>query len=154
MDIHKYNTQVRQAMSDAYVECAKNKRKITDEIMHIEQKLENEKNTITHVEYIELKHRIDYLNNILNNLDIEFNVWDEAREICLNIADEMCNKDTFKSDLIHIKGTIWYAGDDIFIECKNPETGKYDERTLIEILKDTVKENSKVSIIINAEVDK
>lgn len=151
MDIHKYNTQVRQSMSDAYVECSKELNKLKNELNDICIRLEEGFHTIPHSQWIDLSREKDYLMRKIETLITEQNTWDEAREICLNIADEMCNKDTFKSDLIYIKGTIWYTGDDIFIECKNPETGKYDENTLIDILKDIVKENSKVSITINAE---
>lgn len=151
MDIHKYNTQVRQAMSDRYIECSRRRNDISKEILSIKQKIVQETYTITHIEYTKLKSKIEELNNEYTRLTTELKIWDQARELCLNTADEMCNKDTFKSDLIHIKGTVWYAGDSIFIEARNPETGSYDEKELIDILKDIVKENSKASIIINAE---
>lgn len=154
MDIHKYNTQVRQAMSDKYVECSKRRNAISKEILSIKQKLVQEMYTITHIEYTKLKSEIEKLNNEYTRLTVELKIWDQARELCLDTADEICSKSTFESDLIHIKGTVWYAGDSIFIESKNPKTMEVEENTLLEIFKDNVKENSKASIIINAEVNK
>lgn len=93
MDINRYNTRVRQAMSDKYVECSKRKRNIQQETLELQRKLsrfmDGEEN-LTYREYIDVKSAITMLDNEARELDIKIAVWDEARELCLNVADDMC----------------------------------------------------------------
>lgn len=93
MDINRYNTRVRQAMSDKYVECSKRKQENEQEILKAKRKLTSYmdgEEQLTYKEYIDVRSTIDILSLENNELDIELAVWDEARELCLNIADEMC----------------------------------------------------------------
>lgn len=93
MDIDFYNTRIRQAVSDKYVECSKRKQENEQEILKAKRKLTSYmdgEEQLTYKEYIDVRSTIDILSLENNELDIELAVWDEAREICLNIADEMC----------------------------------------------------------------
>ena len=150
MDILKYNTRVRQAMSDSYVDCSRQINSLEKEMDGIITYLEENDSTIPYTEYLKLLDKKDRIESQIENLRIERNVWDKAREICLDVADEMCDKSEFKSDISYMKGIIWYAGDVIFIETKNHD-GLIREKVLVDILKENIKENSKVHIIINAE---
>ena len=94
MDINRYNTRVRQAMSDKYVECSKRMQEIEREKLEQRRTLERYmagEETLTYREYKDLKSSLDCLYSEYRELDIRLAVWDEAREICLNIADEMCD---------------------------------------------------------------
>lgn len=48
------------------------------------------------------------------------------------------------------KGICWYAGDSVYIETRS-DKGKIDEIDLVQFIKKNIKENSKVTIIINSE---
>lgn len=67
--------------------------KLRTEQLEIEKKL-NDPNTkvqVSYAEYEELKKKEKELETAINKLRIEQNIWDQAREICMNIADEMLN---------------------------------------------------------------
>ena len=49
-----------------------------------------------------------------------------------------------------IEGMYWSAGDNIYINTQNDEDG-YTVVCLNELIKDHIKENSKVTIVINVE---
>ena len=92
MDINRYNTRVRQAISDKYVEANKRKQEISRQLE--EQRIElakfmDGKKTLTYKEYIDVKSSIDQLHREDDRVSIEIELWNEAREICLNIADEV-----------------------------------------------------------------
>lgn len=84
----KYNTLVRQAISDEYVRCSKERQLIQGKIIDASQRLANGKNTLSYSDYIDLKNYIFKLESQHSSLTVELNTWDKAREICLNIADE------------------------------------------------------------------
>lgn len=84
----KYNTLVRQAISDEYVRCSKERKSIQDKIIDASQRLANGKDILSYSEYVELKSYIAELESQYSSLTAELNTWDKAREICLNIADE------------------------------------------------------------------
>lgn len=44
---------------------------------------------MSYAEYVELEKKEKELEAAMNKLKIERDVWDQAREICMNIADEM-----------------------------------------------------------------
>lgn len=88
MDINKYNTRVRQAISDELVKCSKRKQEYRDEYVAILRRLDNEADTLSYREYKKLEDEADFLVEMRQIEDIRYDVWDEAREICLNIADE------------------------------------------------------------------
>lgn len=92
MDLNRYNTRVRQAMSDAYVDCSKRRNKIRHEFNQLQEKLENEKEIIPYAEYKRLCRKLEDLEKEYERLRIEWMTWDKAREICMEIADEMCEK--------------------------------------------------------------
>lgn len=95
MDLDRYNTRVRQAISDKYVECSKKKQEISNQMILLRSKLSDYMTgniVLTYKEYIDLKSSLNILHDEEDELDIEIAVWDEAREICLNIADEMCDR--------------------------------------------------------------
>lgn len=86
-----YDTRVRHAISDEYVRVVKEKNKLRAEQLEVEEKL-NDPNTkvqVSYAEYEELKKKKKEFETAINKLRIEQNVWDQAREICMNIADEM-----------------------------------------------------------------
>lgn len=84
----KYNTLVRQAISDKYVECSKTKSMVTKERQLIISRLELEKETLPYNEYIRLQKKSEKMAKEIEELSIQINVWDMAREICLNVADD------------------------------------------------------------------
>lgn len=93
MNIDFYNTRIRQAVSDRYVECGRRQRAIDVETRELKRKLTNFMDGIeqlTYREYVDVKSSLDNLSRESRELDIRRAVWDEARELCLNIADEMC----------------------------------------------------------------
>ena len=92
MNNERYNTRVRQAISDKYVACNKRRQEITKQIIDARDKLRAYMNgdaTLTYLEYIDLKSSIDMYDNELRRLEVESVVWNEAREVCLDIEDEM-----------------------------------------------------------------
>ena len=88
MDINKYNTRVRQAISDNYVEYSKTKSMLVRERANVVERLKLEEKTLSYKDYISLQERADRLAKEIEELNIQIDIWDKAREICLNIADE------------------------------------------------------------------
>ena len=87
--MNKYNTRIRQAISDEYVKCSNERNKISKECIEIEEKLKNEVDKLTYEQYVLLEKKLGDLQQEYSELTIKIDVWEEAREICLNIADEM-----------------------------------------------------------------
>ena len=83
--MQKYNTQIRRAISDAYVECSKEKQKLLREHTLLYQRLMNEKDKISYKEYINLQNYFECISREIEDLSIRLDTWDKAREICLNI---------------------------------------------------------------------
>jgi hypothetical protein len=92
MDENRYNTRVRHAMSDNLVECRKMKCNFESRITWINKHLIEEKDTITHREYMRLSTELIELEEKIERLKVVIDVWDQARELCMNIADEMCKE--------------------------------------------------------------
>ena len=88
MDIDKYNTRVRQAISEELVKCSKRKQEYMTQHAVILARLASEKDTLPYSEYRRLENDREYLAKMQQVEDIKLDVWDMAREICLNIADE------------------------------------------------------------------
>ena len=86
--MNKYHTRVRQAISEELVACSKRKQEHTAEYILIEARLANEKDTLSYREYNRLLDRREYLFEMQKVERIRYDIWDKAREICLNIADE------------------------------------------------------------------
>lgn len=87
--MEKYNTKIRQAINNEYVKCSKRKNQLTRDLEEIAVKLEENKNTLTYNKYISLENEASRLHQEIKNEKIKIDVWDMAREICLNIVDEM-----------------------------------------------------------------
>lgn len=87
--MEKYNTKVRQAISDEYIKCSKNRAEAMREYEEIAIRLANEMDKLTHTQYMALQDRANYLRREMEELSIRIDTWDKAREICLNIADEV-----------------------------------------------------------------
>ena len=88
-NIEKYNTEVRQAISNEYMEYLKTKAMKQKELAHIGEKLRIEAKTLPYRDYISLQKKADTLGEDIIKLDIQIDIWDKAREICLNIADKI-----------------------------------------------------------------
>lgn len=87
--VKKYNTKVRQAISDEYVRCSKQKAEMEKECEKIALQLANDNGILTHKQYLKLSGDAEHLRRKIEDLGVELDTWDKAREICLNIADEM-----------------------------------------------------------------
>lgn len=85
-NIEKYNTEVRQAISSEYRRCNKQKAEYEREFEVLTMKLANEGGTLTHNQYLKISNDSEYLRRRIEELSIELDTWDKAREICLNIA--------------------------------------------------------------------
>ena len=92
IDINIYNTRVRQAISNEYVKCSKYLEATREEFNTISMKLGNEYRTISHIEYETLINKLKPLRHKIDGLRIELDTWGKAREICLDIIDEMENE--------------------------------------------------------------
>lgn len=90
MDKNRYNTKVRQAMSDKYKETSKKKAELENELYAISLQLTKDeiKKTMAYSEYMELNRQAKVIQTEIYRLNIECDVWDKAREICMDIADE------------------------------------------------------------------
>lgn len=84
--MNKYNTAVRRAMSDKYVDCVKHKNEAWRKINELDSK---EGRKLPYEEYIKLQKDLDFYEQTHRRLRIEQNIWDQAREICMEFADEM-----------------------------------------------------------------
>ena len=89
MSIDYYNTRIRQAISEEYVKCSKQKQEYTNRYGDLTARLINERDTLLHSEYIQICEERDDLGRLMRLEDIRLDIWDQAREICLNVADEM-----------------------------------------------------------------
>lgn len=86
----RYNTKVRRAMNDEYVRTSKKKAELENKLVFIYQQLSNDevKNTKTYKEYLELKQEAEIIQKEIYRLIIEFEIWDKAIKLCMNIVDE------------------------------------------------------------------
>lgn len=91
--VSKYDTRVRQAISDEYVRCSKERNKVHNTLIDLSQRLANEEDTLAYSEYLKLKEYYAKLETMHSNLTVEMDTWDKAREICLNIADDEFTKE-------------------------------------------------------------
>ena len=88
--LNKYNTTVRRAMSDKYVECVKQKNEAWRKVNELDSKLKSKEGMrLPYEEYVKLQKDLDYYERTHRRLKIEQDVWDQAREICMELADEM-----------------------------------------------------------------
>ena len=87
MDI--YNHKALDAIREEYKRCAKEQVELRKQYIELWHRHQHEKDYITYREYQKLEHDIKYLENKMIRIDAELNTWDKAREICMNIADEV-----------------------------------------------------------------
>ena len=95
MDTNRYNTKVRQAMSNKYKETSKKKADLENELYLVSHQLSSNeaKNTKTYKEYLDLRQKAETIQREINRLSIEREIWNKAREICMDIADEEARKE-------------------------------------------------------------
>ena len=85
----KYNTRVRQAMSEEYVKSGKKAAELQREYIDILYFLENNKDKLIYNEYISLQKKAEDLKQQYEDEQIRIDTWDKAREICFDVADEV-----------------------------------------------------------------
>lgn len=88
--IDLYNSKTRTAMNEEYDRTIKERSKKEIELLEVEEKLNNEnsKTMMSYAEYTALEKRAKVLEQDIQRLWIEQKIWESAREICVNIADE------------------------------------------------------------------
>ena len=92
MDINRYNAEIRKAISAKYVECNNRQREIDREVSELQVRLTKFMDgyeNIPYQEYIDIRSSIDQLHKEKHALSIQASVWNEARELCLDIADQV-----------------------------------------------------------------
>lgn len=87
--LNRYSTLVRQAMSDKYVECAKRRGELYREGLIIYNRLEKEQDTLSYRQYMELKAELEQVRQLEHDEIVKRDIWDQAREICMECADEV-----------------------------------------------------------------
>lgn len=93
MDENCYNTRVRHAISDELIESRNRKHNLVCRCERIRNYLKESEDTVKHKEYLNLMDELSHLEDMINTLQISINIWDQARELCMNIADEMVKED-------------------------------------------------------------
>ena len=91
--LNRYSTLVRQAMSDKYVECAKRRGELYREGLIIYNRLEKEQDTLSYRQYMELKAELEQVRQLEHDEIVKRDIWDQAREICMECADEVFGGD-------------------------------------------------------------
>lgn len=76
---------IRQEISNKYVECSKARSDKMHDRMIIKSLLDAK--TLTYDKYVKLQEKIEQLGKEIEELSIQLDVWDKAREVCLNIID-------------------------------------------------------------------
>lgn len=87
----RYNQRVRQAISDKYVEYSKMYADTHQEMLEVEAELraKNAKKNLSYEQYVDLEKYLNNLKEEIKVLRIQIDIWDAAREVCLNVSDEM-----------------------------------------------------------------
>lgn len=93
MDENRYNTRVRHAMSERLKKCSKDKYEKEQRVIEICDIIAYKRNELSYVEYTKLVDERNTLSREIDRLRIEYDVWDSARELCMDIADTMCRED-------------------------------------------------------------
>ena len=93
MDENRYNTRVRCAVSDKLIECHNMKRNFENRREWILQHIKETGNSITYREYTNLMSESCEIEKKLETLRVAINVWDQARDLCMDIADEICKEE-------------------------------------------------------------
>lgn len=88
----KYHHRILNNIRAMYVDCSTRKREINKQLTELNIKLKqfmNGEKNLTYKEYIDVKSNICQLQHEEIEVDIQLAVWDEAREICLNVIYEV-----------------------------------------------------------------
>lgn len=100
MDENRYNTKVRQAMSDHYKRASERKSNYVKRLEEINSLLNsNSVYDLTYGRYEGLKGEKEWLERTIMLLDRELSIWDAARDICIEFADEMVDTPKAKINL-------------------------------------------------------
>lgn len=84
---NRYNTTVRKKISEELANANERKANLIRERESIYNQLANR--DILHADFLRLKDRIDMIHAELKEVNIEIKTWDAAREICLDVADDV-----------------------------------------------------------------
>lgn len=87
--IAKYNARVREAMSEEYVKSSKKKLQLQRKCEDILESLVTGKDKLSYNEYLALKEKAETTQRQYEDEKLRLDIWDKAREICLNVADEV-----------------------------------------------------------------
>lgn len=92
MDENRYNTRVRQAMSDKYVDYTWQSNEKHKECQQLENRLFNEQDILTYKEYKMLQRELEECKREYEKLKIQADTWGMARELTMDVADEVCEE--------------------------------------------------------------
>lgn len=81
-----YNSEVRKAISDRYVYYSHIRKEVMNKKADVEEKL-NHPNDYSYADYCDLQKLNQKLTTEIRELEIKILTLDEAREICLDIAE-------------------------------------------------------------------
>ena len=90
--VNKYNTRVREIVSDMYVGYSKDKQETLKTLRKVQTKLDNEDGKLTYNDYIKLSKQKTNLQDKIKELEIRIDCMDLVREICLNVCEELNTK--------------------------------------------------------------
>lgn len=81
-----YHSRVRDMISQKYREVSKERQDLIHRQREVLNSLQDE--TIPHNEYVALSNELDALRDEIRCLNTVINVWDEARELCFQSAED------------------------------------------------------------------
>ena len=85
-----YNSRVRDLMSQEYRRISSEKQELCKRKVELINLMSDV--SISHRDYVEYENEMHGIDEEMILLNIELNVWDKAREICFNAADDVCDK--------------------------------------------------------------
>lgn len=85
---NKYNTKEVQAISAEYRKARQERNETKEKIKEINKTLTEKKDSLSIQEYSNLIKQREWLIQRHSRIGIEIEIWDKAREICLNVATE------------------------------------------------------------------
>ena len=85
--INLYNSRVRDLMSQQYRRVSADKQRYMDRRFELIKLMSD--CSVSHRDYINYEKELNNIDQDLVIMNIELNVWDKAREICFEVADEV-----------------------------------------------------------------
>lgn len=79
------NIKIWKAISGEYVRYSKEKTQVEKRHADIRERLKKESDKLTYREYVNLGAEMRMLCRRIEDLSIQIDIWDKAREICLDI---------------------------------------------------------------------